>query len=150
VSPKQINLQVPYEAGTGVATVGINNNGLIGGFLVPITPSLPAILGVPVSAKAGTYASVYVTGTGDLNQSLPDGIAVATGTPLASLPLPLLPISVTVGGMPALIQFSGVTPGVVGLLQLNFQVPSGLAAGMQPVVVTAGGLQSPPFLITVL
>jgi uncharacterized protein (TIGR03437 family) len=150
VSPTQINLQVPYEAGTGLATVGINNNGQLAGVLVPVAQSSPAILGTTVAAKAGTYTTIYVSGVGDVNQSIPDGVPVATGTPVTSLPLPLAPIGVTVGGVPALIQFEGMTPGTIGLIQVNFQVPSGVAAGMQPVVITAGGVQSPPVMITVM
>lgn len=150
VSPTQINLQVPYEAGAGVATLGINNNGQIGGFLFPVTPALPALANTAVSAKAGTYATVYLNGAGDLNQSLADGVSVPAGTAVSSLPAASLPISVTVGGMPALIQFAGVTPGVVGLLQLNFLVPPTVAPGAQPVVITVGGVQSPPLTMTVM
>jgi len=50
--------------------------------------------------------------------------------------------SVTVGGQPAFIDF--VSPG-----QVNAQVPSNIATGSQPVVVTTAGGSSVAFMITV-
>jgi uncharacterized protein (TIGR03437 family) len=92
---------------------------------------------------------MYVTGVGDVSGGLPTGISIPTGTAVAALPLPLLPLTVTVGGTPALIQFAGLTPGVVGLAQVNFIVPASVAKGVQPVVVTVNGVSSPPANITV-
>jgi uncharacterized protein (TIGR03437 family) len=155
VSPTQLNIQVPYEVGAGPAVLGINNNGQVGGFQFQLSPAAPGIFTVngatypTASAKQGAYATIFVTGTGELNQAQPSGVAVPTGTPASSLPLPLLPINVTVGGVPALIQFAGLTVGVVGLTQVNFVVPPTVAAGVQPVVVTAGGYPSAPVNLTV-
>jgi uncharacterized protein (TIGR03437 family) len=155
VSPAQLNIQVPYEVGAGPAVLGINNNGQVGGFQFQLSPAAPGIFTVngatypTASAKQGAYATIFVTGTGELNQAQPSGVAVATGTPASSLPLPLLPINVTVGGIPALIQFAGSTVGVVGLTQVNFVVPPSVAAGVQPVVVTAGGYASAAANLTV-
>src|SRR5205807_860970 len=101
------------------------------------------------TANQGAYATMYVTGTGELNQALPSGLPVPSGTAVASLPHPLLPLNVTVGGVPALIQFAGAIPGVVGLTQVNFVVPATVAAGVQPVVITAGGSPSAPAKLTV-
>jgi uncharacterized protein (TIGR03437 family) len=155
VSPTQINIQVPYEAGAGPAVLGINNNGQVGGYIFQVAPSAPGILTVngaispTAAAKAGTYATMYVTGIGDVTEGLPTGIAIPTGTAIASLPLPMLPLSVTVGGTQALVQFAGLTPAVVGLAQVNFIVPPSVATGTQPVVVTVNGVSSAPANITV-
>ena len=48
-------------------------------------------------------------------------------------------ISVTIGGATATVLGSALTPGFVSLLQLNITVPSGLAAGNYPMIVTIGG-----------
>ena len=155
VSPAQLNIQVPYEVGSGPAVLGINNNGQVGGFQFLLSSAAPGIFTVngatypSASANQGAYATIFVTGTGELDQSQPSGVAVATGTSASSLPRPLLPIKVTVGGVPALIQFAGSTVGVVGLTQINFLVPPTVAAGVQPVVVTAGGYPSSPANLTV-
>jgi uncharacterized protein (TIGR03437 family) len=155
MSPTQINIQVPYEAAAGPAVLGINNNGLAGGYMFQIAPSSPGIVSVngaispSATAKQGTYATMYVTGTGDVTQGWPTGVQVPKGTPVSALPLPLLPLSVTVGGTPALVQFAGLTPGVVGLIQVNFLVPQSVGPGTQPVVVTVNGVASAPANIAV-
>jgi uncharacterized protein (TIGR03437 family) len=38
--------------------------------------------------------------------------------------------------------FAGLTPGLVGLYQMNFQVPAGLPAGTITIVLTQGGASS--------
>ena len=77
------------------------------------------------------------------------GFAPAAGTRLATLPRPVLPLSVTVGGIQTLVQFYASTPGVIGMTQINIIVPLTAAAGSQPVVVTVGGVASPAANITV-
>jgi len=68
---------------------------------------------------------------------------------VANLPRPQSQVSVTVGGIPASIQFEGIPSGLVGVLQINYQVPSGLTAGIHPVVVTIGGASSAEANLTI-
>jgi uncharacterized protein (TIGR03437 family) len=56
---------------------------------------------------------------------------------------------VTVGGITAPLQFFGIPPFLVGVTQVNFQVPSNAATGVQPVVVTVGGIGSAAANLTV-
>ncbi|HVW11003.1 MAG TPA: protease pro-enzyme activation domain-containing protein [Bryobacteraceae bacterium] len=153
VSPGQINIQVPYEAGAGPGVIGVNNNGLIGGFAFQTSAAAPGIYAwngsvYPGStAVKGGYATMYVTGAGELNQALATGVA-ASGSALA-LPGPRLPVNVTVGGLPALVQFAGAAPGTVGLIQVNFIVPKDVDAGVQPVVITVDGAPSMAANLTV-
>ncbi|MDE3194750.1 MAG: Ig-like domain repeat protein, partial [Acidobacteriota bacterium] len=155
VSPTRIDIQAPYETPAGTAVLGINNNGQVAGFLFDVQPASPGIyssggsVSPAVTASRGGYATIYVTGTGDISQSVPDGVPVPNGTPVADLPAPLLPVNVTVGGVPALVQFAGTTPGVVGLTQINFVVPMAVAPGTEPVVVNVGGYPSVAANITV-
>jgi uncharacterized protein (TIGR03437 family) len=53
-------------------------------------------------------------------------------------------VTVTVANQNAVINFVGTTPGLVGVVQVNFTVPAGVAPGAQPVVVTVGTAASPP------
>ena len=57
--------------------------------------------------------------------------------------------TVTIGGAPAPVAYAGLAPGFVGLYQVNAQVPTGLAAGNQPVVITMNGIQSSIALLPV-
>jgi uncharacterized protein (TIGR03437 family) len=69
--------------------------------------------------KIGGYVSLYATGWSD----------------------PKLPVVVTIGGLPAAIQFAGQAPGqATGLMQVNAQIPNGLKpGGYVTVVLTVGG-----------
>ena len=60
-----------------------------------------------------------------------------------------LPVSVTVDGAPAFVQFVGHAPGLVGLMRVTFLVPSDAAAGTHQVIVTVGGISSPAVPFTV-
>jgi uncharacterized protein (TIGR03437 family) len=52
------------------------------------------------------------------------------------LALPSNTLVLTINGTQYPIYFAGLTPGLVGLYQMNFQVPTGLAAGNITVVVS--------------
>jgi uncharacterized protein (TIGR03437 family) len=48
--------------------------------------------------------------------------------------------SVTLGGVPLNVLYSGLVPGEVGVYQVNASVPSGVPQGMDiPLVVAQGG-----------
>jgi uncharacterized protein (TIGR03437 family) len=150
VSPGQVNLQIPYSVGAGQAALGINNNGQIAGFWFPIAPQAPGVFAdssgnlVPQSSFApGGVATLYVNGVGDAPE-LRTAFAPPVGTPVADLPTLALPLSVTVGGALAFLNFTGIPPGEFGVGQVNFTVPSGLQPGPQAVVVTVNSVSSPP------
>ena len=152
VSPTQINLQIPYEVGSGPAMLGIANNGQVAAFQFQVAPSAPAIytdgngnLAGNPSVKAGSIATLYLNGMGDVSPALDTGASAPTNAAVT----PVLPLSVTVGGIPAIVQFSGLAPSTVGTAQVNFYVPASLASGPQPVVVTVGGVASAPVNVTV-
>jgi minor extracellular serine protease Vpr len=50
--------------------------------------------------------------------------------------------TVTIGGSKALVSFSGLAPGFVGLYQVNAQVPATLAKGNQKVTIEMAGASS--------
>ena len=89
-------------------------------------------------AKVGDEVVAYFTGGGPVQASgklitgspAPSGLAPVTGTN-----------SVTVGNVGAKVIYCGLTPGGIGLYQLNFIVPQ-LTRGTYPVILTINGVQS--------
>jgi uncharacterized protein (TIGR03437 family) len=77
------------------------------------------------------------------------GAAPASTTALSNLPKPSQNVTVTVGGAAANITFIGIPPGLVGVTQINFTIPSGVNPGVQPVVVKVGGVASASASLTV-
>ena len=92
-------------------------------------------------AARGDVVVVYLTGEGETSPAGVTGKVTTVAAPPQPLtPAPLLPISITIGGQGANYTFAGEAPGFVsGVLQLNVIVPTNIAAGDQPIVVTIGG-----------
>ncbi len=88
-------------------------------------------------AHVGDVIVLYATGEG---QTSPAGI---DGQP-ASAPAPVLPLKVTIGGLPAEVQYKGGVPGfVAGVMQVNAKIPSGVSPGTAvPVLLQVGSTTS--------
>jgi uncharacterized protein (TIGR03437 family) len=157
VAPGQINLQIPYETSPGSAIVAINSNGDIVSQEIPVAIAAPGIFAnqnrflVPVSAALpGDTLALYMTGEGDVTPTLATGDGPPTATPVSLLPRPRLPVTVTVAGIQAPVVFRGQLSGAAGVCQVNFTLPQGTPPGVQSVVVTVGGISSPPVNLTVM
>ena len=155
---EQINFQVPFEvAGQNSATVQVVSNGSPGNSVtVPVVAAQPGIFTYTVGATtygailhanyqlantaspaaAGETVLIYCTGLGLVSPSQQDGAAAAGAA------LTMLTPSVTIGGVQANIDYSGLAPGYVGLYQINVDIPAGLQSGNQPVIITMNGVQS--------
>ena len=57
--------------------------------------------------------------------------------------------SATIGSSSAHVTFTGLTPGFVGLSQMDIVVPSGLATGNYPLILTVAGEASNPGTVSV-
>jgi uncharacterized protein (TIGR03437 family) len=163
-SATQLTVIVPYEVdGKSSTQMQVSFNGQTSTpTTVMVGPSSPGLFSTdssgagqalalnadssPNSAAnpANTGDVVTLNGTGE-GQTIPPGVdgQIANDT----LPQPVLPLSVTIGGQPAQVSSYGAAPGQpAGYLQISVQVPDGLSAGDQPVVVTVGSASSPPNL----
>ncbi len=157
VSPSQLNLQIPFETPLNTpVSLQVTNNGQTTAQSLTVQAVAPGIFTdasgalVPVkSASAGQIISLYVTGLGAVTPSIATGAAPPLGTSVANLPAPVQSATVTVGRASAPIQFVGIPPELVGVVQINFAVPSGLASGAQTVVVSIGGVSSVPATLTI-
>ena len=151
-SAGQINFQVPFDATVGAGTVQVVRNGTNGNLVyVNITAQAPqflistgdyaiiqnpttgALTGIPGSpVKIGDTVVIYAIGLG------PTSPAVATGaaTPNSPLSNATGTLQVCFGVITPFSQppcakplFAGLTPGFVGLYQINVTIPSGVKSG---------------------
>ena len=85
-------------------------------------------------AAPGDFLVFYLSGLG---QTIP---ATLSNTPVeAPLPELIQSAAITVGGMELPVLYGGLTPGFIGLYQINTQLPDDVAIGdAVPVVVSAG------------
>ncbi|HEX4276799.1 MAG TPA: protease pro-enzyme activation domain-containing protein [Bryobacteraceae bacterium] len=161
VSPTQLNIQIPYETPVGsTATLKINNNGVVTSQTFTVSAASPGVYADPAdqnrtivpngSATANEVTTLYLTGIGAVAPAIATGAAPALTVPINLLPSPVnTPVIVTVGGKPATLTFVGIPYTLAGVAQINFQIPSGLAPGPQPVVVTVGNAVSTAASITI-
>ncbi len=158
VGTDQVNVQVPWElAGQSSVQMKVNIEPTLGQLItVPVTTYSPAIfvvngvgtainvadgsvVGSAHPAIPGAYISIYCTGLGPVTNQPADGVG-ALASPLSNT---TATPTVTIGGQPATVLFSGLAPGFSGLNQINVQVPTGISAGTQAVALTIGGVAAP-------
>ncbi len=155
VSPGQINFQVPWETPTGTAQVTVSLNGGVSNSVnVPVVSAGPGLFFSGSSAivenqdysvnspsnpaAGGSVIFAYLTGSGPVSPAVTDGVP----TPTDSLVNATSATSAKIGSADAQVQFTGLAPGFIGLVQMNIQVPSGLAPGSYPLTVTIDGQTS--------
>ena len=127
----------------GIFTVSANGQGQ-GIIVLGANPSVIASPAHP--ARRGEVVVIYCGGLGRTQPGVNPGVA-APSNPLAET---AAPVTVTIGGKQAAVQFAGLTPGLVGLYQVNVVVPADADTGSAvPVVVTAGGAASAPVTMAV-
>jgi uncharacterized protein (TIGR03437 family) len=159
VSPDQINAQLPFESvpGDTVSVIITAGGRFTAPQLYPISPAQPGIF--QSAATAAVLDEFFQTITtqnpahiGKVIQIFSDGLGftsplVATGTQSPSFSDVQLPVTVTIGGVQAHVDYQGLAPGFVGLYQVNVVVPPGVAPGPAvPLVILQNGIPSNPDL----
>jgi uncharacterized protein (TIGR03437 family) len=156
-SPGQINAALPLDA-LGPATVRVTTPAGFAETAINIADVAPAIFpsaithadGTPVSATApvtpGETLVIYMTGLGQV-----DGIIGAgQAAPLSPLLRVLAPVQVRIGATtPITPGFAGLTPGLVGVYQVNVAVPQNLPAAVYSLSVSEKGIFSNSQMIPV-
>jgi len=160
VSANQVSVIVPYDVSTfPVAKIQISNNGVLSNAVtVNVNATTPgvftsdpvggigvaALLDFPASggyyvvtnenpAHPGDTVAAYLTGLGSPYPSNPSG---APG-PIDGDSL-LANIGVSVGGTDVgTLSYAGLAPGLAGLYQINFTIPSTAVAGQNTLAVGA-------------
>jgi uncharacterized protein (TIGR03437 family) len=169
VGPNQINFQIPAGIAPGVSIPArlTRPNGSVLLTVLTIVRSAPGIFSVSQDgrfqgavlnedwsqngspqliagarpARRGEVIAIFATGGGETTPALlPGEAAPASGNPLVYTNVQP---TVTIGGVNAEVEFSGMAPGWVGLWQINARVPDTVAPGSAvPLVVTADGVSS--------
>jgi uncharacterized protein (TIGR03437 family) len=154
VSPDQLNAQIPFELAPNrqYAIVASANGALTLPEtidLIPVQPGVAAFAdGTLIAqhtdfqlvdeghpAKRGEYLIMYLVGLGATDPSVASG-ASSPSDPFAR---PVVAPTVTVDGENADIYFAGLTPGGVGLFQIDFKVPNDAKLGTPLDVVVMQG-----------
>jgi len=165
VSAGQINAQLPFEleAGKPYQVIVSANNALTTPDTVQLSSASPglaaftdgtliaqhgdgSLVTAAAPAKAGEYLVAYLAGMGCTN----DMPASGEGSPFSPLAVPDLRPSLSINGSSYPFLFAGLTPGLVGLYQMNFQVPEGLPAGNLSLVISQNGEESNRTLVPYL
>ncbi len=102
----------------------------------------------------GQFIIIYANGLGGqfINAATQQPLILASGVAAPGNPLYVTPAKpgVTVGGVPATVDFSGLTPGLVGLWQLNVLLPASAPTGNAvPLIISYGGRTSVTTMIAV-
>lgn len=164
VAPTQINFQTPWEllgADEALLRVVANNResyaqqvlinlydpGIFtanqrgtgqGSILIAGTTSLAAPEGfVPGSrpVRRGEFLSIYCNGLGPVDDPPPSGVPTPSDRLYETTERP----TVTIGGIQARVVFAGLSPGFVGLYQVNVEVSAEAPVGdAVPLVLTIG------------
>lgn len=168
VSPGQLNVQVPFEvAGRSSTQVVVSLAGMPSASVtVSVLPVSPGLFTVSSSGKGpatalnqdgstnsaanaaarGDVIQLFATGLGALNPPVTTGRLAPSVPPLAlSVETP----TVTIGGIPAAVEFSGLAPGLMALWQVNARVPNEVGTGEQQLVVRTGGQNANPVTVFV-
>jgi len=91
-------------------------------------------------AAPGSIIQIFFTGQGLPDTALPTGAAAPALPPFPGMKLP---VSVILDGRPAATVFSGLAPGLVGLAQVNAQIPATVAPSDQvKMMLGVGAFQS--------
>jgi uncharacterized protein (TIGR03437 family) len=157
-SPTQMNIQIPYGIAAGsTPALTVTDGGTLNTASTTLTvsaaaPAIFAASGAPVpytTAAQGQEIYLFITGAGLLSPAIATGATPAPGTAVNDLPAPVGKVTVTVGGVPAQVDFAASPTWAVGTVQINYTVPTNAPLGAQPVVVSVGGVASAPTTLTI-
>jgi type 1 glutamine amidotransferase len=142
VAPDRLLAQVPagVTAGQNASLTVSSVNRASDATPLRIEPASPSVV---AATLAGNVVVLYATGLGAADPAVKEG-AAAPASPLSRT---VIQPAVRINGQGAVLSFSGLAPGLVGVYQVNAIVPSG-AGGRLEIVLEAAGRVSSPFVLT--
>jgi uncharacterized protein (TIGR03437 family) len=165
VSYGQVNFQVPFEIPGDSTEMTVNVAGYSPTKLsLPVIAASPGIftvdgvhgavlnqdntLNTPDNPAAiGSVVQIFVTGQGPLSSKIATGAPAPASPPF---PAPQMRVGVGMDAFSAKVLFAGLAPGLVGLTQINAEVPVGVTPSDHVrLSVVFDTYQSSPVLISV-
>ena len=158
VSPKQINVQIPWEfQGQTSVQMSVMSNYLYSAYYtVPLATYSPGFFANSGAAAVYDYTSSSIVTSsnpakrGDVIELYVNGLGPVSNGPASGDPASLTALSstqttptVTLGGVNLPVSFSGLAPGYIGLYQVNATIPANAPTGNQPLIISIGGVASP-------
>jgi uncharacterized protein (TIGR03437 family) len=164
-SPQQINAQIPPELAAGrfqMTIRAIDRQIAAAAQTLTLTKYAPAVFVDPATGQAAVFHEdgrpvnksapanrdqrlvIYAIGLGPTK-----GARIVSGTPTPATPLSATdPVQVffgdpTIREAEVAVEWSGLTPGFIGLYQVNVYVPWYRLRGNQPVTIRVGGVDTP-------
>jgi len=148
---QQINFQVPFEAASNAVEIRYQGSSVLafpqtagpGIFLLGDgTPAIQhsadfSLMTTSNPAHAGEVIVVYATGLGKVSPAVASGVAASGAAAVA-------PTCGSYYSTLGSILYAGLTPGFVGLYQLNIQLPNDLPAGMVQLSIGGEICELPP------
>jgi uncharacterized protein (TIGR03437 family) len=160
VSPNQVNAQMPFEAVGDVTLMLRTPGGTSNNLNIQVLPGAPTVFmsgtagpetnlptiirsddgqlvtdSNPIHRNGNEYIVIYLTGLGQTNPAVADGMPA----PSAPLAVALNEPAVSLGGIQIPISYYGLTPGEVGVYQINAKIPSSIPTGLSvPLTITQG------------
>jgi uncharacterized protein (TIGR03437 family) len=116
------------------------------GITVPLATYSPGIFAItdvggnPISAgnpaKRGSGIVIYANGLGPVDNQPASGEATSPVQPFSATKTPA---TATIGSSTGQVTFTGLTPGSIGLYQVNVLIPADAPAGSQVLKLSIGG-----------
>jgi uncharacterized protein (TIGR03437 family) len=152
----QVNAQIPFSV-RGPATLRLTTATGFAETAITVSDTAPAIFpagvwhgtGTPVTTgspvRPGEALVIYLTGLGQVN----GGGATGQAAPFSPLTPALVPVEVEIGDRSLTPFFAGLTPGFVGVYQVNVMVPADLPTQAYLLRISAKGNRSNTFSVPV-
>lgn len=159
VSGREINAQIPFEIAGNATLILRTPGGVSDNFNLSVRPTAPSIfrtlisgidtpVATIVNGRNGLLATnsnpikrndkivIYLTGLGKTNPPVDAGLS-SPSDPLAK---PLVEPIVSIGGVEIPVTFAGLTPGEVGVYQINADILRWVPTGFNvPLKIDQGG-----------
>lgn len=169
VSPNEIDAQLPYEVSGAANLVIIAPGGKSAPFSFTAPATATAVFrggtagdftGLPMIYRAlnnelvdftnpihpGDTLVIFATGLGQTSPAAVSGAAAPSSPIETALAVP----TVTVGGAALQVTFAGLVPGLVGVYQIDADVPRGIQGGFQVPLVIGQNTSPTTFIVRVV